>query len=164
MGKNGFCNPVSSNVANWSYLILQNVHHALYLKKKNHNPKNSPLLGMVCFCCSLFSFSSYTTGLLCALMSWRDLGFQGPMSASGSWAFIFNEKGAFSLFLWKKGSCSIKLRVSLCSSIIFPLTLAQNRGREHILKGASVRKPRALLFLGNMNKRTLLTIRNLGRK
>lgn len=32
--KNGFCNPVSNNAANWLYLILQNAHHALYLKKK----------------------------------------------------------------------------------------------------------------------------------
>lgn len=68
------------------------------------------------------------------------------MSASGFWAFIFNEEGVFSLFLWKKGDSLSSFSFLCAHALSFPLTLAQNWGIERILKRANVRKPWALCF------------------
>lgn len=138
------------------------MHTIHYIWRKITTKKQS-IVRCDVFYCFLFSFSLYTTGLLCALMSWRDLGFQRPMSASSFWAFIFNEEGVFSLCLWKRGDALSSFRSPCAHLLLFPLTLVQNWGRGHILNRSNVRKLQALLFLGNMNK-TLIKTWNFGRK
>lgn len=75
----------------------------------------------------------YTAGLLLSDDS-KKPRVLGLMSASGFWAFIFNEEGVFSLSLWKKGDSLSSFRSPCAHILSFPLTLAQNWGIEHILK------------------------------
>lgn len=75
------------------------------------------------------------------------------MSASGFWAFIFNEERVSSPFLWKNGDSLSSFR-SLCSYIIFSFDSGSKLGNRAHLKKSQCQEAAGSLFLGNMNKKT----------
>lgn len=65
----------------------------------------------------------------------------------------------YSLSFFGKGEMLYQAPGNPCAHLLsFPLTLAQNWERGHVLNRAIVRKPQALLFLGNMNKKTVIKV------
>jgi hypothetical protein len=67
-------------------------------------------------------------------------------------------------FSLERGSFPVKLQVSLRSYIIISFDFGSKLGNRTYLKRTNVRKPQALLILGNMNEKTVIKIWNLRRK